>query len=277
MFGGGEAQGLVGLGHEIADEDAGGAAGGEGFGDAFDEQVGDERGVKGAGAKGDEVGIGDGAEGFGHGLGVGGFEHELDDGAARGGDVGFAADDGAVVHLGGEAGVGEGGGVDAAASGQDLRRHLHSLGEVAGDAGKRGDEEIAEAVATEAAAFEAVLEEAGEQMLVFGKGDQAIADVAWGEHLELFAEPAGGATVVGDGDDGGEVADKTGRVVGRLRLRGPSVAALDSVGGTGRGDKALQAAEQRGKASASADGDDTELPGRGERLEHGAFSVKRSR
>ena len=41
--------------------------GGDGFGDAADEQVGDERGVERAGAEGDEVGVGDGFEGFGQG------------------------------------------------------------------------------------------------------------------------------------------------------------------------------------------------------------------
>ena len=82
MLGGGEADGLVGLGHEVADVDAGGFGFGEGLGDAVDEQVGDERGVEGAGAEGDEVGVGDGVEGFGQGLGGGGLEHELDDALA---------------------------------------------------------------------------------------------------------------------------------------------------------------------------------------------------
>ncbi len=63
---GGEADGLVAgpLGHEVADVDAGGFGGGEGLGDAVDEQVGNERGVERAGTEGDEVGLGDGFEGF---------------------------------------------------------------------------------------------------------------------------------------------------------------------------------------------------------------------
>src|SRR5208283_1349813 len=100
---------------------------------------------------------------------------------------------------------------DAASCGEDLGGHLHVLGEVSGDAGERGEEEIAEAVALEAAMLEAVLEEAGEQELVLGERDHAVADVAGREHVELFAEAAGGATVVGDGDDGGEVADEAGK------------------------------------------------------------------
>ena len=69
MLGGGEADRLVGLGHEVADVDAGGLGFGDGLGDAVDEQVGDERGVEGAGAEGDEVGIGDGFEGLGERVG----------------------------------------------------------------------------------------------------------------------------------------------------------------------------------------------------------------
>ncbi len=146
----------------------------------------------------------------GKGRGGGGFEHELDDAPAAGGDAGFAVDEGAVVHAGGEGDVGVGGGEDAAAGGEDLRGHLDGLSEVPGDVGEGGDEEVAEAVAFELALVEAELKELGEEMLVFREGDHAVADVAGGEHLEVFAEPAGGAAVVGYGDDGGEVADEAG-------------------------------------------------------------------
>ena len=97
---------------------------------------------------------------------------------------------------------------------------LHGLGEVSGDAGERGDEEVAEAVAFEVALREAVLEELGEQVLVLGERDHAVADVAGGKHVEVFAQAAGGAAVVGDGDDGGELADEAGRssaVAGSMR------------------------------------------------------------
>ena len=157
---------------------------------------------------------------LGQGLGVGGVEHELDDALLAGGDVGLAVDEGAVVHAGGEGDVGVGGGEDAAAGGEDLRGHLDGLGEVSGDVGERGDEEVAEAVAFELALVEAELEELGEEVLVLGEGDHAVADVAGREHLEVFAETAGGAAVVGDGDDGGEVADDAGEGRGRGRVAG---------------------------------------------------------
>ena len=217
MLGCGEAERLVGLSHEVADVDAGGAGCGDGLGDTADEQVGDQRGVERTGAEGDEVGVGDGFEGGGEGFGVGGDEHELDDAVWAGGDAGFAVDEGAVVHARGEGDVGVGGGVDAAAGGEDLGGHLHGLGEVSGDVGEGGEEEIAEAVAFEVAVVEAVLEEAGEQELVLGERDHAVADVSGREHVEFFAETAGGATVVGDGDDGGKVADEAGKAAAGVR------------------------------------------------------------
>ena len=208
MLGGGEAEGLVGLGHKVADVDAGGAGGGEGFRDAADEQIGDERGVERAGAEGDEVGGGDGFESSGERFGVGGSSMSSRMRWRLAVMLVSPRTSGAVVHAGGQGDVGGGGGVDAAAGGENLRGQLHGLGEVAGDVGERGDEEVAEVVAFEVALREAVLEETGEEMLVFGERDHAVADVAGGEHVEVFAEAAGGAAVVGDGDDGGEVGDE---------------------------------------------------------------------
>jgi len=247
----GEAEGFVGLGHEVADVDAGGAAAADGFGDAADEEIGDERGVEGAGAEGDEVGGGDGFEGLGEWGGVGGGEHELGDGALGGGDAGFSVDGRAVVHAGGDGGVGVGAGVDAAAGGEDLGADLDGLGEVTGDAGEGGEEEVAEAVAFEIAAGEAVLEEAGEESFVLREGDEAVANVTGGTHAEIFAETAGGAAVVGDRDDGGELADESGEVLeGGVGERG-------SAGG--RGDKSFEPAKERGEAGSATNGDDSKL------------------
>ncbi len=151
------------------------------------------------------------------------------------------------MHARGERRVGGGGGVDAAAGGEDLRAGLHGLGEVAGDLGERGEEEVAEAVAFEVAVGEAVLEEAREQVLVLRERDHAVADVAGGQHVQVFAQAAGGTAVVGDGDDGGEVADEAGQGVGDRQRAGRG------------GGVALEAAQQRGEAGAATDGDDAKL------------------
>src|ERR1019366_7972649 len=227
VLGGGESERLVGLGHEVADVDAGGAGGGDGFGDAADEQIGDERGVERAGAEGDEVGVGDGIQGSGEGFGVGRGEDEFDDAVRAGGDAGLAVDEGAVIHAGGKGDVGIGGGINASAGGEDLRGHLYGLGEVAGDLGERGDEEVAKAVTVEVALVEAILEELGEQVFVLRERDHAVADVAGGKHFEILAETAGGASVVGDGDDGSEIVDEA--AVGRGGGLGAAIG-----GGTGR-------------------------------------------
>ena len=247
VLAGGKAEALVGLGHEVADVDAACGRGGEGLWNAVHEQVGDERGVEGAGAEGDEVSGGDGGDGFGERRRIGGVEHELVDAARAGGDAGFAVDDGAIVHACGEGDVGVGGGIDVSAGGEDLRGHVNGLCEVSSDVGEGGDEEIAEGVAAELTLIETELEEAGEEVLVFGEGDHAVADVAGGEHVEVVAEPAGGASVIGDGDDGGEVVDDAG---GRF---------AGGFGGSGGSrDVALEASEECGEAGASADGYDAE-------------------
>ena len=58
------------------------------------------------------------------------------------------------------------------------------------------------------ALVEAVLEELGEEMLVLRQRDHAVADVAGGKDVELVAKSPGGTAIVGDGDHGGELADR---------------------------------------------------------------------
>jgi hypothetical protein len=126
-------------------------------------------------------------------------------------------------------------------------------------------------VAFEFTLLETELEELREQVFVLGERDHAVADVAGREHLEVFAEPAGRASVVGDGDDGGEIVDAAGvrredgldaAVDLRLGERGAVSEALGDVGGAAGGggwrDEALESAKERRKAGASADGDDTQ-------------------
>jgi len=238
-----EAERFVGLSHEIADEDARGAGGGEGFGNSADEKIGDERGVEGAGAEGDQIGGGDGFERLGKRGGVCGREHEFSNSLAAGGDAGFALDERAIFHARGERGVGGGGGEDAAADGENLRGELHGLREISGDAGESGDEEIAEVVTLEVSLGESVLEELREEVLILRKRDHTVADIAGREHVEFFAESARRATIVRDGDDSREAADEAGELQlgrdGRLRVK------LD-IGVAWRGDVALEPAEEGG-------------------------------
>ena len=156
-----------------------------------------------------------------------------------GGDVGFAAHQRAVVHARHQGGIGRGDRIDAATRGKNLRGQLDGLGEVAGDLGQRGHKEVAEVVAFErVAAAEAVGEELGQQVLFFAERHHAVAQVAGRQHVEVLAQAAGGAAVVGHRDHGGQVGDQA-RLGGWL---------------AGRGNVPAQSAQQRGKAGAAADG-----------------------
>jgi hypothetical protein len=122
------------------------------------------------------------------------------------------------------------------------------LREVAGHFNEGGDEKVAEVVAFEfAAGAEAVLEEAGDEPLVLGERDHAVTEVAGGEHFEVLTETSARAAVVGDGDDGGEVADPdTSGVFG-----------IEKGAGAGVGDDVVfESTEKSGQAGAAADGDD---------------------
>jgi len=169
--------------------------------------------VERSGAEGDEVGVGDGVEGGGEGFGAGRQEHQLDDAVGAGGDAGFAWTQEPSSMRAARVTFAVGCGIDAASCGENLGGHLHGWAKspVMPERARGRD---CEAVALQAALLKAVLEEAGEQELVLGEGDHAVADVAGREHVEFVAETAGGAPVVCDGDDGGEVADEQGRSAG---------------------------------------------------------------
>src|ERR1035441_906143 len=93
VVGGREAKALVGLGHEIADEDSPAAGVGEGRWNAFDQEIGDEGSVERARSNGDEVGAFNGLQRLRERSGVRGVEGEFHNAAMAGGDVGFAADE----------------------------------------------------------------------------------------------------------------------------------------------------------------------------------------
>jgi hypothetical protein len=90
---------------------------------------------------------------------------------------------------------------------------------------------------------ESVLKELAEEVFILRERDHAVADVARGEDVEVFAEAAGGATVVGDGDDRGEIADGSGDGLGPATI-------FEAKGGVrpedlrGRRGEALEATKQ---------------------------------
>jgi hypothetical protein len=86
-------------------------------------------------------------------------------------------------------------------------------------------------------------EELGEQGFIFTEGDDAIADVAGGKHVEFLAKAAAGAAIVADGDYGTKIGD-----YGSARMAGEQFGRRES--------ETLEAFEESGKAGAAADGHD---------------------
>ena len=108
--------------------------------------------------------------------------------------------------------------------------------------GESGEEQIAEIMAGEAATgVKAILEKLSEQSFVLGECDHAIADIAGGEHAIFAAEAAGAASVIGDGNDCGEIGN------GAFG-RGLLIATTNNV--------LLETAEQGGETGAPAESND---------------------
>ena len=238
------AGGLAGLRHQIGDVHARRLGLGNGSGDFRDQQIRENAGVERAGTEKNQVGLLDGINGTGERTHAARGEAEFLDRGTAGGDARFAVDGAVVFERGDEVDVRKRRRKDAAANGEDFAADADGFGEIAGDVRERGEKEIAEIVAGEAAAgVKAILKQAAEQGFVFRKGDHAVADVAGRKNTVLAAQTAGAAAVVGDGDDGGEVGD------GALAA-GVFIDAAEDV--------LLEPAEKRGKTGAAAEGDHSE-------------------
>ena len=56
--------------------------------------------------------------------------------------------------------------------------------------------------------YKSMLEQAGQQSFVFRQRNDAVADVAWGEHIELFAQASAGTTVITDCNYGAKLTNR---------------------------------------------------------------------
>ena len=170
--------GFAGLGHEIGDINARGFGTRNGLGNFRDEEIGNDAGVERAGTHKDQVGFLNGINGFGEGTNAARHELDLSDGHAAAGDFRFAANVLAIGERRGEMHVGDGGGKDAAAYGENFTGDANGFGEIAGHVGEGGKEQVAKIMANEAAAgMKTVLEEAAEQRFILRKGHHAVANV----------------------------------------------------------------------------------------------------
>jgi hypothetical protein len=55
--------------------------------------------------------------------------------------------------------------------------------------------------------YESMLEQPGEQSLIFGKRNDAVADIARRQHVQFFPQASAGAPVIADGDHGAEIGN----------------------------------------------------------------------
>ena len=122
--------------------------------------------------------------------------------AAVAGDRGLAGHDAPVLHLRHQGGRRGGRRQHLAGDGQHAGAERDGGVERPDDLRQRGQEQVAEGVAGDLALREPVLEDGGQQGLVLGQGHQAVADVARRRQVEVAAQAAGGAAVVGQRDDG---------------------------------------------------------------------------
>ena len=156
-----------GLGHEIRDVDAGRFGFGDGVGDFRDEQVRKNTGVERTRAEENEVSFLNGLDRFREGMNRAGQQGEFLDWFSARANSCFALHFAAVFESGDESDIGERRRKDTSANREHFAGDPNGFGEIARDMSERGEEEVAEIMADEAATgMKAILKEAPEQSLV---------------------------------------------------------------------------------------------------------------
>ena len=111
---------------------------------------------------------------------------------------------------------------------------------------ERRQEQISKIVANQTVpGAEPILKQPAQQRFVFRERDHAVADIPRGQDAVFAAQPAGTASVVGDGDDGGEIHD--GTLACWIRI-------------VARRDVELKTAKEGGQSGAAAERDHTKSP-----------------
>ena len=159
--------------------------------------------------------------------------------AASFADAALGGDDAAIVHQGFERNILDGRGQDASVNAEELAGLADGSRKIAGDLTERGQEQIAHAVAAQAAAHvKTKLKRAGDGRIFVRERGDTTANIAGGKNAVVAAEAAGAAAVIGDGDDGSEFGN---REVARL---------------AGNGSEIAKAVQDGGKSSAAAERND---------------------
>ena len=128
------------------------------------------------------------------------------DAFAAAADASFAEDLGTIRQRGFERHARGSGGINSAGDVEHFGGYFHGLRKIADDLGERREKEISETVPLQSAAsLKTVLEQARQQGRILAESDQAVADIAGRKDVEVAAQAAGAAAVVGHGDDGGQI------------------------------------------------------------------------
>ena len=212
MVRGGHALGLPVLGHDVADVDLQRVGGTHRVGNAVHQQVGDDAGVKAAGAQEDQLRLPDGPHRLRQSLWVLGQQADALNAAVllllEGADLRLPQHPGAVLEGGLQRHVLIGHRQHPAADGQHLAHAGHRLVEGVGDAVEGGQDQVAEGLPRQVA--RALRESVGQKLLHHrlgvGQGLHAVADVPRRGHTQILPQHARAAAVVGHGDDGRQAA-----------------------------------------------------------------------
>ncbi len=237
--------GLAGLGHKIRDVDALCVGMGDDVRDVFDEEIGNDAGVKRAGADKNQIGGAKRFENIGERADAARDQAYTANPLFRARDIRFAGDDGAIFQLGLEGHVLRGGRKYAAAYRKHARGDAHGFRKISGDIREGSYKKVSEAVAGEAASNgKAILKKFAEKVFVLRERNHAIADIARGKHAIVTAKTARTSAIVRNCDNSGEIGN------------GKADAFF-----FGSGDIFLEAAQNRGKAGAAAECDNADGPG----------------
>src|SRR3989442_11030966 len=156
-------------------------------------------------------------------------------------DVCLAGDDFAILQSSFERNQLIRGREDPAANRQHFAADAYGAREVAGNMAQCGEEKIAETMAAQTdAGLETILKKPAQQSFILGQGHHAIAEVTGWQDAVFATQAPRTAAVIRDGDDGREI--------------GNGVVIIVPLAGSGL---TFQAAQQCGKACATADGDNT--------------------
>ena len=209
MVGGGIVLGLAVLCHHVEGIDLKRVGGVQRFGNALHQQVGDDAGIQAAGAQNDKLRLFDGPQCLRQRRDVPRQQaHRLDIQILvffRGCDGRFSHHAAAIGKQGLQRHILRTDGKHLPRYGKDPVHIADGLFKGAADVVERQKKQISEALSLQTAGIEPVVEQLAHGGAGIGQGKNAVADIAGGQHAKLPPQLAGGAAVVGDGDNGSDI------------------------------------------------------------------------